>query len=60
MLGKALSFIDMEIPTPKLKTPRGPNHGGDGEKGDDGDDNGPHFIEDAIVRNDQLYEQKAF
>jgi hypothetical protein len=47
MLGKALSSFDIDIPTPKLKTPRGPGHGGDDDEGPD-DDN-PHFIEDATV-----------
>ncbi|KAI9701591.1 MAG: hypothetical protein M1836_001647 [Candelina mexicana] len=41
-LGNALSSLEIEIPTPKLSTPRKPSPGGD-------DDKGPKFIEDATV-----------
>lgn len=41
-LGEALSALEIEIPTPKLRTPGAPDLGGDKEKG-------PKFIEDATV-----------
>jgi len=47
-LGKALSALEVEIPTPKLHPPKDPNDGGD-EDDDGGDDHGPHFIKDATV-----------
>ncbi|KAI9843873.1 MAG: regulator of (H+)-ATPase in vacuolar membrane [Sclerophora amabilis] len=47
-LGRVLSSLAFELPTPKLKPP---NHPGDGDDDDDdgGDekDDGPHFIKDA-------------
>jgi hypothetical protein len=43
-IGEALSKFKIEIPTPRLSTPRD----GDGNGGDGDDDNtGPHFIRDA-------------
>lgn len=44
-LGKALSLITVELPTPHLHPPKNPDHDGD----DDQDPNDPHFIEDATV-----------
>jgi hypothetical protein len=44
-LGEALSKFKIEIPTPRLSTPRG--NDGDGGDEDDDDNTGPHFIRDA-------------
>jgi len=45
-LGTALSSLEIELPTPKLRTPKTP---GDGDGDGDSDDDGPHFIKDATV-----------
>ncbi|CAF9920679.1 MAG: hypothetical protein HETSPECPRED_004332 [Heterodermia speciosa] len=42
-LGAALSSLPIELPTPKLKPPKNPNHPDD----DPADDDSPHFIDDA-------------
>jgi hypothetical protein len=42
-LGRALSSIEIELPTPELKFPKNPNHN------DDNDENAPRFIDDATV-----------
>ena len=45
-LGAALSSLEIELPTPKLGTPKMP----DDDDGDGNDeDDGPHFIKDATV-----------
>jgi len=46
-LGQALSSFEVEIPTPRLKPPKNPNHRDDDD--DDRDENAPHFIDDATV-----------
>ncbi|KAH0565841.1 hypothetical protein GP486_000764 [Trichoglossum hirsutum] len=46
-LGAALSSLEIELPTPRLKAPKIPGDD-DGDDGD-GEDDGPHFIKDATV-----------
>ncbi|MCJ1475236.1 hypothetical protein MMC13_003898 [Lambiella insularis] len=46
-LGAALSSIELEIPTPKLDTPKNPNRP-DGDS-DERDENAPRFIDDATM-----------
>ena len=46
-LGKALSSLAIEIPTPKLTPPKNPNKDPDDEDGDDRDPEAPKFINDA-------------
>jgi hypothetical protein len=43
-LGKALSKLTIEIPTPRLSLPST----GDDDNGDDGGDHKPHFIDNAV------------
>ena len=44
-LGAVLSNISIDIPTPRLKPPKNPNHGPD----DDEDDGRSHFIQDTTM-----------
>ncbi|CAD6575067.1 MAG: hypothetical protein ASARMPRED_007042 [Alectoria sarmentosa] len=46
-LGKALSSLSIDIPTPKLTPPKNPNRDPDDEDDDDRDPNAPKFIDDA-------------
>lgn len=47
-LGKALSVFEIEIPTPKLRTPD-QDEDGDEDDGDDTEGHAPRFIKDATV-----------
>ncbi|KAL9134194.1 MAG: hypothetical protein Q9175_004620 [Cornicularia normoerica] len=46
-LGKALSSLSIDIPTPKLQPPKNPNRDPDDEDDNDRDPNAPKFIDDA-------------
>ncbi|KAI9829007.1 MAG: hypothetical protein M1832_000030 [Thelocarpon impressellum] len=45
-LGRALSMFEVELATPRIKYPGAPDKG----DGEDGGEDGPHFIEDATLR----------
>ncbi|KAI9731771.1 MAG: hypothetical protein M1834_004560 [Cirrosporium novae-zelandiae] len=49
VLGDALSLFPIELPTPRLKSPKSPNDDDDPDGDDPDSDDSPHFIESATM-----------